>query len=292
MVGRSRIWVAASLAVVIALAMIAGCTGGGTPTGGTAAGTTVAATTIIPFKTATDQIVALQAGNVDAAINDSPVMQFLTKDPSKGLKVIGEAPTAELYGIAVAKGNPALLAAINDGLAKVKASGEYDKLYKQWFGVAPSASTTGATSAAAKPAAGAKMKLVTPGQITVGSDISFPPFESMKADGVTAEGFDVDLMKAIAKRFGVNKVVFQNATFDTLVPSLAAGGKYDVVVSGIFITAERKKSVDFSNPYGVANQGIAVKVGSPIKAISDLAGKKIAVQSGTTGELWAKENFK
>jgi ABC-type amino acid transport substrate-binding protein len=246
-----------------------------------------AATTIVPFKTATDQMVALQAGNVDAAVNDSPVMQYLVKDPSKGLKVIGEAPTAEMYRFGVRKNDPALLAGINAGLAKIVASGEYAKIYKQWFGVEPSTMPT--QSAPAKAPAGAKIKLVKAGQLTVGSDTSFPPFESLNGNKV--EGFDVDMMNAIAKTMGITKVVFVTESFDTLWASTSAG-KFDVVASGAFGTPERKQFVDFSDPYGIANQGIAVKKDSPIKVIADLAGKKIAVQSGTTGEAWVRENFK
>jgi polar amino acid transport system substrate-binding protein len=144
------------------------------------------------------------------------------------------------------------------------------------------------TTPAAAPAA--DLKLVTPGQITVGSDTSFPPFESL--NGNVVEGFDVELMTAIAKEMGINKVVFQTEGFDTLIASLKGGGKYDVIVSGMFINDERKLSVDFSDPYGVANQGITVKTGSAIKKPEDLAGKKVAVQSGTTGETWVKENVK
>ncbi|MFA5843208.1 MAG: basic amino acid ABC transporter substrate-binding protein [Coriobacteriia bacterium] len=143
--------------------------------------------------------------------------------------------------------------------------------------------------AAEEPAAKPTYTLVSEGKITVGSDTSFPPFESMTGD--VAEGFDVDLMTAIGKELGL-AVEFKTETFDTLVPTLKAGGKFDVIASGMFITDERKQSIDFSDEYGVANQGVAVKNGSAIASLDDLAGKKIAVQSGTTGEEWVKENAK
>jgi polar amino acid transport system substrate-binding protein len=153
-----------------------------------------------------------------------------------------------------------------------------------------SSSSTPSTPSTTTTAAAPTFKLVTPGQLTIGSDTSFPPFESL--NGKVVEGFDVDLTKAIAKEMGINNVVFVTEGFDTLVASLKGGGKYDAVVSGMFITDERKLSVDFSDPYGVANQGITVKTGSAIKTPDDLAGKKVAVQSGTTGETWLKENVK
>ena len=80
--------------------------------------------------------------------------------------------------------------------------------------------------------------------------------------------------------------------FDTLIPTLKAGGKFDIIMSGMTITDERKQEIDFSDPYIDSNQSIAVKTDSAIASSADLAGKTIGVQSGTTGEAWAKENVK
>jgi len=135
-----------------------------------------------------------------------------------------------------------------------------------------------------------ELKLVTPGELTVGSDTAFPPFESM--NGQVAEGFDVDLMGAIAKEMGISKVVFKTEIFDTLIPTLKAGGKFDVIASGMTIKAERQKEIDFSDPYFDSNQSVAMKTGGTYTAPADLKGKKVGVQSGTTGESWAKENLK
>ena len=90
-----------------------------------------------PSTTSLAAFSALQAGKVDAVVNDLPVTASIVKDSARGLKIIQEIPTGEQYGIGVAKTNPDLLKAINDGLAKVKASGEYATIYQKWFGVAP-----------------------------------------------------------------------------------------------------------------------------------------------------------
>lgn len=140
---------------------------------------------------------------------------------------------------------------------------------------------------AEKPAA--NYKLVTAGQLTVGSDTTFPPFESM--NGSTAEGFDVDLMGAIGKELGLT-VKFQTEIFDTLIPTLKAGGKFDVIASGMTIKAEREKEIDFSTPYFDSNQSVAMKTGGTYTKPEDLKGKKVGVQSGTTGASWAAENLK
>jgi polar amino acid transport system substrate-binding protein len=142
--------------------------------------------------------------------------------------------------------------------------------------------TTGGTTAPA-------VKTVTAGKLIIGSDTAFPPFETMKGD--VAEGFDVDLGAAIAKEMGLTSE-FKSWKFDDLIPQLKAGGTFDVIMSAMTITDERKKEIDFSDPYIDSNQSIAVKADSTIKDEAGLKGKKIGVQSGTTGEAWAKENLK
>jgi polar amino acid transport system substrate-binding protein len=138
-----------------------------------------------------------------------------------------------------------------------------------------------------KPATPAKpavdLKLVTAGQLTAGSDTTFPPFESM--NGNVAEGFDVDLLTAIAKEMGVNKVVFSSEIFDSLIPTLKAGGKFDVIASGMTIKADRQLEINFTDPYFDSNQSVAMKTGGVYNAPAD-------VQSGTTGASWADENLK
>jgi polar amino acid transport system substrate-binding protein len=149
-------------------------------------------------------------------------------------------------------------------------------------------STTTEKPAEEKPAV--DLKLVTAGQLTAGSDTTFPPFESM--DGNTAVGFDVDLLTAMAKEMGVNKVVFLSELFDTLIPTAKAGGKFDVIASGMTIKAERQLEIDFTDAYFDSNQSVAMKTGGTYAAPADLKGKKVGVQSGTTGEAWATENLK
>ena len=128
---------------------------------------------------------------------------------------------------------------------------------------------------------------IEPGLILVGSDTAFPPFEFIENNEV--KGFDVDLMNAIGDKLGYD-VEFKTEIFDTLIPTLQAGGKFDVIASGMTIKPERQELIDFSDPYYDSNQSIAMKKGSTYASPSDLAGKKIGIQSGTTGEAWAKEN--
>ena len=122
----------------------------------------------------------------------------------------------------------------------------------------------------------------------MGSDTTFPPFEAM--NGTTAEGFDVDMMNALGKVMGVT-VVFQTENFDTIIASLQAH-KFDCIASGMTITSDRQKLINFSDPYFDSNQSVAVLKSSGITTETGLYGKKIGVQSGTTGEKWATEHLK
>ena len=154
-----------------------------------------------------------------------------------------------------------------------------------------------ATTPAKTEAPAADLGLVAKGVLTVGSDTAFPPFESM--NGSVAEGFDVDLAGALAKQMGLT-VNFTSQKFDTLIPQLKAGGTFDVIMSGMTITPERQKEITFSTPYIDSNQSIAVVKGKFAKVDgndaaavnTEFTGKIIGVQSGTTGEAWAKENIK
>ncbi|MFD0703574.1 amino acid ABC transporter substrate-binding protein [Slackia equolifaciens] len=130
--------------------------------------------------------------------------------------------------------------------------------------------------------------LVEDGKLTVVASIDFPPFENL-VDG-QPEGFEVDLMTAIAEQMGLEINYLPTMKFDALVPAIAAGGTADVSAAGITITPDREAEVDFSDPIMDSNQCIVVKKGSDITGSADLSGKTIGGQSGTTGIDWAKEN--
>jgi polar amino acid transport system substrate-binding protein len=155
----------------------------------------------------------------------------------------------------------------------------------------PPATTSATTEATSSAAASTtpSYKLAVPGKLTVGSDLDYPPMEQL--NGKTPEGFDVDLMTAIAKEMGLEINYLPPQEFDALT-ALVNAGKFDVIASSMTINDERKKIIGFSEPYFDSNQSIAMKEGSKYTAPADLKGKKIGVQSGTTGEQWATENLK
>lgn len=90
------------------------------------------------FNLSPDTILELKNGGVDAVVNDLPVIQFYLKDQKdSGLKMVGQVQEAESYGIAVAKNNKELAAEFNKALKELQANGEYDRIYKKWFGNQP-----------------------------------------------------------------------------------------------------------------------------------------------------------
>lgn len=131
--------------------------------------------------------------------------------------------------------------------------------------------------------------LVTPGTLTVGSDCDYPPFIWM--DGEQPQGYEYDLMTEICDRMGLELSYLPPQKFDTLVPSVYTGGKMDVAVSSVTITEDRLDDVDFTEPYCDSNQSITVLKDSGYASRDDLAGKIVAVHSGTTGQDWATENL-
>ncbi|WP_018130334.1 basic amino acid ABC transporter substrate-binding protein [Effusibacillus pohliae] len=118
-------------------------------------------------------------------------------------------------------------------------------------------------------------------EYVVGTDAAYAPFESQNEKGEIV-GFDVDLLKAIADKAGF-KVTFKNTPWEGIFTNLQNGDR-DILISAITITDERKKSMDFSEPYFEAKQLIAVPKDSKIAKFEDLKGKKVGVQTGTTGD--------
>ena len=124
------------------------------------------------------------------------------------------------------------------------------------------------------------------GTYKIGIDVTYPPFEFEK--GGKTVGIDVDLINAIAKDQDF-KVKLEAMDFSGIIPAMQAG-QLDVGMGGMSITDERKKKVDFSDPYFDAGLTVVVKKDSSIKSIDDLKGKKLAVKNGTTGAKFATDN--
>jgi polar amino acid transport system substrate-binding protein len=131
----------------------------------------------------------------------------------------------------------------------------------------------------------ANLKTIKAGVLTVGSDTTWPPMEYIEGDKIV--GFDFDLTKAIADKLGL-KLDFQSTAWDGIFPALIAH-KFDMVISSVTITDERKKEMNFSDPYYKTDQSVITKDGSGLDSTDKLNGKTAGVQIGTTGEINAKK---
>jgi polar amino acid transport system substrate-binding protein len=123
------------------------------------------------------------------------------------------------------------------------------------------------------------LQLIKDGTLTVCSDTSYPPQESLDSSN-NAVGSDIDLAKELAKRMNLTLVV-KSTTFDSIIPALQ-GGSCDIIISAQTITAERQAAVDMV-PYFAAGQSFVVLKGNPsnIKSIDDLCGQAVAAEKGT-----------
>lgn len=157
-----------------------------------------------------------------------------------------------------------------------------------------SGSSASASSASASSTASAdKPKLLTEGKLVVATSPDYPPFENLENGEYV--GLDIEIAKAVAKELGY-EIEFKNLQFDAIIPAIAAGGQADIGISGFSVDPERAKEIDFSDSYYIDDQAIAVmKGGSITKDNADESLNKedvtIAVQSGTTGESYVKENY-
>jgi polar amino acid transport system substrate-binding protein len=142
--------------------------------------------------------------------------------------------------------------------------------------------TTALLAACSGTPQGAKAKL------TVACDGTWPPFEIVNEQTKQVDGFGPELMRAIAEKAGLN-IEFANAGFDSVLAGVSQC-QYDMAVSSITITEERKKTILFSDPYYLAGQIVTVgKDNDSIKSKDDLSGKTVGGQIGTTGIIEAQK---
>lgn len=135
---------------------------------------------------------------------------------------------------------------------------------------------------------GTLAKIRRTGVLRVGTDATYPPFETIDPASGGLVGFDIDLVRALAERLSA-RAEFVIVPFDGIVPGLKSG-HYDLVVSAMTITAERARQVRFTRPYTVAGQSIVVRrAAATLRSAADLAGKRIGCQLATTGEMEAKK---
>jgi polar amino acid transport system substrate-binding protein len=187
--------------------------------------------TLLQYNTPADLLLAVKAGKVDAALSDAePLREMLRRD--KTLGVLGESLSSFPEGVGFRKDNNVLLEQFNRFLAELKQSGIHADMVDRWM-------ERNVTDMPAIPNAGSS------GVLVVGVSDGSLPFMAVKDNKLI--GFEIEL----AERFGAHlgrKVRFSHIDFSGLIAAVATG-KVDMIVAALFITDERRQSIDFSDPY-------------------------------------------
>ena len=125
------------------------------------------------------------------------------------------------------------------------------------------------------------------GTLVMATNAEFEPYEYYEGDEIV--GIDAEFAAAIAEKLGM-ELKIEDMAFDAIIPAVQSG-KADFGAAGMTVTEERKEQVDFSESYYTGVQVIIVKEDSDIAVRDDLAGKKIGVQQGTTGDIYTTDEF-
>ncbi|MDX8364313.1 transporter substrate-binding domain-containing protein [Cytobacillus sp. IB215665] len=124
--------------------------------------------------------------------------------------------------------------------------------------------------------------------LKMGTSADYAPFEYIDtANGDEIIGFDIDIANAIADKLGYELEIV-DSDFNGLIAALQSN-KFDFVISGMTPTEERKKNVDFTDVYYVANHMIVTTKDSGIESVEDFGGKVVGVQLGSIQEELANE---
>ena len=125
------------------------------------------------------------------------------------------------------------------------------------------------------------------GTLTMATQATFPPYEFLRGQEIV--GIDVEISRAVADHLGL-KLHVENMEFDSVITSVVSG-KADLGASGITVTEDRRKNVDFSVPYVETSIVVVYLKANPFTDVSCLKGRKIGVQSGTTSDAYVVKTF-
>jgi polar amino acid transport system substrate-binding protein len=229
-----------------------------------------------------DAVAAMKSGQLDAAVTGFPAaLQVTKKNPE--LRILPEPLDREDTAIAMRKGEPQMLADVNRIIADLKADGTLESMKRRWFkaDLGPYEEL-----AIAVPTAGTVLK--------IGVSATREPFSFVDGTG-RVTGHDGELARIIGARLG-RPIEFSNMKFMALIPALQSG-KVDLIVTGMTATEERRKQVDFSEPYYANSQVMLVKNGGvaagagKLASVADLKGKRLGVLLGSMHDKYAMTHY-
>ena len=196
------------------------------------------------YSKAADAIQALKQQKIDCVILDEqPALNFVQRN--KDIKILKKEFTLEDYALCLKKGNKELLDKVNAALAKLKEDGTLEKIITNYIGTDEEKGTMPYE----------KKDVQRNGTLVVATNAEFPPYEYVDNGKIT--GIDMDMMQAVCDELGM-ELKIENMKFDSIIASVNAG-KADVGAAGMTVTEERKKNVDFSDPYTTSKQVIIIK---------------------------------
>ena len=231
--------------------------------------------TLLHFDDILDAAAATKATQLDTFLTaDLTAIQIVKKNPS--LKILNEPLSNEHLAIGVRKGNDQLLAAVNAVLAEMRNDGTLASMATRWL--------QAGTTSYDEPA----LTTLTAGTpLKVGVAATREPLIFVDGQG-RISGHDAEMMRRVAIKLN-RPIEFVDMKFMALIQSLQAG-KIDLIGGGMAASDERKKSIDFTEPYADIHQVLVIPnsaVASTqtthrlITSATDLHGRKIAVQIGT-----------
>jgi polar amino acid transport system substrate-binding protein len=202
-------------------------------------------TTVTSFEKYIDAITALKQTKADAIIMDNAPAEFFVKE-NADLMILAKELTTEEYALAIKKGNDDLLKSVNEALAAMKADGTLAAIILKYQKDASMVTTVDLNKGA------------TGGKLTMGTETGFAPYEYK--EGSVILGIDVEIAAYIAKKMN-KELVITDMAFDSLIPSLTSS-KIDIIAAGMTVTEERKKNINFSDPYIDAKQVVVIRKSS------------------------------
>src|SRR5262245_42222253 len=187
--------------------------------------------TLLQYNIPADLLLAVKTGKVDAALSDAePLREMLRED--KTLGVLGGSLFSFPEGVGFRKENTALLKQFNEFLARLKQSGVHADMIDRWM-------EKNITDMPVIPNPDSK------GALVVGISDGGLPFVAIKDNKLI--GFEIELSERFGAYLG-RKVRFSQIDFSGLIAAVATG-KVDMIIAAIFITDERRQSINFSDPY-------------------------------------------
>jgi len=218
-----------------------------------------AGTKIERYNKGADAISSLKQGKIDCVVIDlQPAKAYVRQNTE--LMILDEEFTLEEYAAVIAKENEELLSEFNAALETLENNGTLTKIINNYIPNELSGETEPfnytSTVTDGKP-----LKMATNAQ--------FPPYEFY--EGGTIIGIDVDIARAVADIMGRTLVV-TDMEFDSIINAVSSG-KADIGLAGFTVTEERKKQINFSNPYATSKQVIIVRDNDAIKDSQSITGK-------------------